>query len=271
MTLNISKYQWLIAALLGSFMVYFLLKDSVRVDYVKPTSQSAEVQKTVLASDRKRAEPAVQAASMNTVELKKPWTAEDEAIKKDWFNARGYGGLGEYSSYSRETLVGLAKQGDTRAVIALGELAYRVQGYKGAMPAYRTAAIQGSTEALLRLGVIEESSHYKNAKTEEERYSSMLNTLAWYKLASLRGDRWPEVSAGNTFLINNGITLTELDNQRINELSQRHYDRMLQTRLEKGLGEFDNSVPEPVTRYFESWDSGAAGLKNAIKEAQKTQ
>lgn len=175
-----------------------------------------------------------------------------QAELKEWRASRGYSThAGEYSGYSEAILEDLAKNGDTRALSALATLRYRTQGFDGAAPLYSKAATRGDTAALEQLAVIEEISHYKNAKSEDEKYLSMLRTLTWYKVASLRGDRLPELFLGNAFITRNNIRLAEVDNQRIAAMADKLYKGMQDARNNLGLGEFDNSVPDSVKRYFD--------------------
>lgn len=175
-----------------------------------------------------------------------------QAEKKEWEAARGYvNDADEYGGYSEAILLDLAKNGDVRALTALAQLRYRTHGFDGAANLYYKAATRGSTEALLRLGIIEDTSHYGNAKTETEKKLSMLRVLAWYRVASLRGDRGPELMMGNAFIRMNNIHLSEAENKQIAASAEAIYRRMQDERNKLGLGEFDNSVPDSVKRFFD--------------------
>lgn len=175
-----------------------------------------------------------------------------QAELEEWKAARGYvTNANEYGGYSESILLDLAKNGDVQALITLGELRYRTQGFNGAAPFYLKAAVRGSTDALERIASIEEISHYSNAKSPEEKQRYMLKTLAWYKVASLRGDRLPELFMGNAFIANNAINLSAADNQRVAAIAEDLYKGMQDARNKLGLGDFDNSAPDSVKRYFE--------------------
>lgn len=186
-------------------------------------------------------------------------TPAEAAVVKNWFTERGYsswsGNPNEYSSYNEETLKKLADGGDIRAMDALGKLyldtAHAADyGLNAAIPLYTKAAIYGSTDALQSLGVSKEIRGYLRADTDEARKVEALEVLSIYNVSALRGDKFPNDTVAAAFISNNSIVLTEADQQKINERSLQIYNDLQQKRRDLGLGDFDNSVPPEVNKFF---------------------
>ena len=262
--LAIKNKKWVI--LVGFFsilLIYVIVSNFIDADMGKDKALYSKVEpvstvKTESLSNTSSGALTLKADLIAFLNKVSPGFNTDSEIKafqaelKEWQASRGYSThADEYSGYSEAILEDLAKNGDTRALSTLAALRYRTHGFNGAAPLYSKAAMRGDTDALGQLALIEEISHYGNAKSEDEKHLSMLRTLVWYRVASLRGDRLPELFMGNAFITNNSIHLSNTDNQRIAAMADKFYKGMQDTRNNLGLGEFDNSVPDSVKRYFD--------------------
>ena len=263
MLVAIKKNRWaMVVGFFSILLIYVIASNSIDADIGKDKALYSEVEpvpsaQTESVSNTSSSDLKLKADLIAFLNKVSPGFNTDSEMRafqaelKEWEASRGYSHADEYRAYSEAILEDLAKNGDTRALSALATLRYRTHGFDGAAPLYSKAAMLGDTSALERLGSIEEISHYSNAKSEDEKYLSMLRTLAWYKVARLRGDRLPELFMGDAFITNNNIHLTEVDNQQIAEMADKIYRKMQDERNNQGLGEFDNSVPDIVKRYFD--------------------
>jgi hypothetical protein len=181
---------------------------------------------------------------------------QNKAEINAWLSARGYRpnftDIDEYASYDKATVEQLAQNGDIRAMQRLGDLLLGVDaGFAKSKSAFTDAAVHGSTAAMEAIGTVLESFVYSNAKTVLEKREAVLDVLAWYNAAALRGDRLPISESAGSFIRINKIGLSDQDRVEIQARSQKIYDDLLQKRRALGLGEFDNTVPDSVNKYFD--------------------
>ncbi len=149
----------------------------------------------------------------------------------------------DYESYDLPTLKALADGGDVKALLALGDKILHEGDIKNASIYYEQAAVRGATSAINNLGIFVEPNTLDTFATEAEKNKAYYETLAYYKVLYMRGDRW--VAQGNVdYLVDRRqLHLTAEDNEAITKRAQEIYDDLQARRIALGLGEFDNTVP----------------------------
>ncbi|MFO1389712.1 hypothetical protein [Cellvibrio sp.] len=184
--------------------------------------------------------------------------AEREKVHK-WYIEQGYYDFDDqnqsYRSYDQATLETLAAKGDLRAIDALAKLYMteefvRENGLASSTQQFRNAAIWGSTFAFVRLATRYESEVYMFSKTPEEKRYAALEVLALYSAGELRGEKWMNRDSARTFKKLQGITLNETEQKFVAERANQIITDLQQERRRLGLGDFDNSVPPEVERFF---------------------
>lgn len=179
----------------------------------------------------------------------------------EWFRSRGnyaMGGEDDYGSYDMESLTKLVDSGDVRAMHVLAKLYMSEQyekeyGFKFAEPLYWSAAVHGSTDALAELAIIQDSKRF--GQPDDQKRGFVIESLALYKAAELRGDRYGFLSIGKSQMKMNNIELSEDEIKYIDQKAHELYRKLSAERASIGLGEFDNSVPETVKKLFDELDS----------------
>ena len=190
---------------------------------------------------------------------KERWSPMGDAASKaeiiDWFAKRGVYGFGtlneqsEYDSYSLETL---AKLGDTGDIKALHKLALITPNKDQRKKILEQAAVYGSTGALAHLGIMTTTiGAVGDSKTPEEKKQLAKEALAYYEAAVLRGDWDAKMSFSESALRLVSGELAEQDQRDIQKRAQEIYDDLQAKRTTMGLGDFDNSVPDSVMKYYE--------------------
>lgn len=187
-------------------------------------------------------------------------TPADAAEIIQWYRERGKffdEHDSEYKNYDETTLKKLADSGDIRALHALADLYiddehFGLEGYglEATNDLFWKAAAYGSTEALYHLGLNMETMNYSSTGPEPENRKHALEILSLYNTAALRGDEMPNLVSANAFKFLNHINLSDDEKKFIEQRSQEIYSQLLQKRVELGLGNFDNSQPESVKKYF---------------------
>lgn len=184
--------------------------------------------------------------------------SEAEVVRK-WEESRGRfdeESLKDYAGYDLETLKSLVENGDIKAMIALARLYVSEQysgdyGVKYSMPLLKVAAIHGSSYAMELYAIQYESEHFVNGTNDR---SVLLETLSWNNAAALRGDVYPNNSA-TLDLRRKNIQLRSEELQAIRNRSEQIYQQLLSERKGMGLGDFDDSVPTEVQKYFSFLES----------------
>lgn len=178
----------------------------------------------------------------------------------DWFASRGSYNFSDknltYKSYDKLTLEQLAAEGNMRAMHALADFYLDPKnieygGFDPAIEQFWNAAIYGSTGALENLALIHKIKIYEATNLVDDKKTAAIEVLALYKAASLRGDRWSELSDVPTFLQLENIHLLPDDQNKIELRAQEIYSDIESKRNAKGLGGFDNSIPDSVKNLFE--------------------
>lgn len=185
----------------------------------------------------------------------KPMGDEASAAKaKLWFASRGnYGFYGpeeqdDYKSYDNATLYRLSDEGDIHAMHILSD---RAETIDDSQKILQRAAVYGSTEALAQLATIEKIKKMKGDKSAEEKKAVVLESLAYYEAAEIRGDWWPKIQMGDILIKQEGIEMTQSDRDYISRRGKEIYEELQQGRYSLGLGEFDNSTPDEVMKFYE--------------------
>ncbi len=179
--------------------------------------------------------------------------SEAEVVRK-WEESRGRfdeESLKDYAGYDLDTLRSLVANGDVKAMIALARLYVSEQyageyGVKYSMPLLKVAAIHGSSYAMELYAIQYEAEHFVNGTSDR---NVLLETLSWNNAAALRGDVYPNNSA-TLDLRRKNIQLSANEIQSIRNRSEEIYQQLLSERKNMGLGDFDNSVPVEVQKYF---------------------
>jgi len=178
----------------------------------------------------------------------------------DWFASRGSYDFSDknltYKSYDKLTLEQLAAEGNMRAMHALADFYLDPEnieygGFDPAIEQFWNAAIYGSTGALANLAHIHKIKVYETINSIDGKKSAAIEFLALYKTASLRGDRWSELSDVPTFLKMANIHLPPDDQDKIEARAKEIYNDLESKRNAKGLGNFDNSMPDSVKNLFD--------------------
>jgi hypothetical protein len=170
-----------------------------------------------------------------------------------WHQSRGWfkddAKAKEYADYDMNTLVALSKTGDLRA---LQLMASRARSTDSRSNLYMKAAAYGSTSALMSLVGIIRSASQMSTKKGDDKKPFVMDILAYYEVARLRGDSYGDVIGKQSTLIGNmDVQVTAEETAAIQVAAKTIYDRLQKKRLELGLGEFDNTVPESVKTYYE--------------------
>jgi len=204
--------------------------------------------------------PIIQYATSEKYSLGDEWpTISGSPTNKEeidqWLYSRGYtsslsGKDEEYKSYSLEALKTLANGGDINAMLVLaGKIA--VTNETESKLLIKRAAAFGSTRALQLLAIdIEYSASLaKQPLPAEEKRKLQLESMAYYEVAALRGDKVTWHYGESSFKNAGKIDFTETEWQQIKASAKIIYNELQQQRTELGLGEFDNSVPDSVKKY----------------------
>jgi hypothetical protein len=155
----------------------------------------------------------------------------------------------EYADYDMNTLVALSKTGDLRA---LQLMASRARSTESRSNLYMKAAAYGSTSALMSLVGIIRSASQMSTKKGDDKKPFVMDILAYYETARLRCYSYGDVISKQSTLISNmDVQVTAEETAAIQVAAKTIYDRLQKKRLELGLGEFDNTVPESVKTYYE--------------------
>lgn len=186
-------------------------------------------------------------------------TPAEAAEVSDWYIKHGrHSASDDYDSYDQTTLEKLAVAGDMRAMHALARMYADPQhlhlpeyGFDAAIAQLWNAAAHGSTQAFTDLATYHEVLFYNHEKNNEAKKNAGLEAMALYKAQELRGDRWPILSS-SWMTLQNEINPTSTEQQLVNSRAQQLYDELQEKRRALGLGNFDNSVPDTVKRFFEN-------------------
>ena len=231
----------------------------VTVSHQEPTANSK-----IVAGNRSVADGSAVAQSMTATDIKQNLTLmgtpAEAAEVKQWFRERGnfYASEDiEYKNHNEATLRTLANGGDIRALHELADryIYEKISGPEGygveaTEELFWKAAVYGSTEALSRLALNKETLDYSDTGPERENRKHALEIISLYNTAALRGDEWPNLVNAKDFKFLNHINLSDDEKKYIEQRSQEIYNHLLQKRIELGLGDFDDSQPESVKKYF---------------------
>lgn len=203
-----------------------------------------------------------QQSTVNDLQNSPPWNspAGYEHVDK-WRESRGYFSdtdFAIYENYGIETIKQLAASGDVKALRTLAKI-YTAQGEDPELiiSTLRETAIHGSTEALILVGMIAKNPrHFPqfNGPDGDELYKKdMLESLAIFKAASIRGDREVDMRITEARA---ELTLSPEDDRYIEQRGAEIYKDMEEKRKALGLGPFDNSVPSEVNDYYDAAAKG---------------
>jgi|GEM_PF-3498607 len=183
-------------------------------------------------------------------------TPAEAAEVNDWFRAHGrYSTDDDYSGYNQSTLETLADGGDIQAMHALSRMYLDSEhiideryGFDGANKQLSNAAVHGSTQAFTELAIFKEAQFYSGEKDLAAKRAAGLEIMSLYRAQELRGDRWASLSQG--FEFNKKLAPTAEESRAIDARAKEIIDDLQNRRQELGLGNFDNSIPDVVSRFF---------------------
>lgn len=204
----------------------------------------------------------------NQPDIAKPFTVDRQSYialtnnevstLKSWMDDRGYLRLSDlkiYEGYSEATLLELAKHGDLKALETLSSRAIDKGDKEKAILYINLGIVHGSTAALERL-TLYTTPNIGNEATEEQRRPAVLETLAVIKVLSMRGDKYLSTSNYGIFIrnykrqYNVDLVLEPTEEDFVANRAQEIYDKYQAIRTEMGLGDFDNSEPSGVKKFF---------------------
>ena len=174
----------------------------------------------------------------------------------------------DYANYSDEALTELANAGD---VVAMKMLALRYQqkvrdiepdkypAFREKLNAlYNKAIVYGDRELLAFMpGLRDAQNRISDPRlTAEQKYQAAIDLLAHTEFMGLRGalkQKYTDQIEAFEIYPEFGfpLTITEVDKQLVREKAQEIYKQYEKQRLELGLGPFDNSVPEELSKVYE--------------------
>lgn len=252
----------IIVILLGVMIsAYFLLENNHReLSAVRPNVEATNNvgDQSLPDTARNRALPALEISLSAGDDKKQTWSPMgDEASKAKvmaWFAARGnYGFYGpdmqdDYKNYDSETLQKLSETGDVRAMHILSDRAGSLDESRKIL---HRAAVFGSTEALTQMGTIEQINNGIREMNPEERKEIIMESLSYYEAAEIRGDWWPKIQNHESLLERFSVELSQQEKDRVVRRGKEIYDELQENRYKLGLGNFDNSVPDEVIKFYE--------------------
>ncbi len=191
---------------------------------------------------------------------------------RDWDAARGYFSadeLEDYEAYNEQTLKNLAAEGDIKAMNVLSSY-YMQKDYRPeeARALDYKAAVYGATSVFADLANNAHADMQRNEiidetyKNPERRKEGVIEVLAYYKVAAMRGDPRASIPHMSSYKklhkIRTGeeLALSPEMLDKIDSRAKEIYDELVRARRELGLGEFDNSTPETVKKDYEGKTSG---------------
>lgn len=182
-----------------------------------------------------------------------PATAEEI---RGWFADRGnYAFLGldylsDYRAYDMDTLIRLSDAGDLKAMHVISE---RLNNFNDVRGVLWKAALYGSTAALAEIGSMNENDEGNlNNMPIKRKKEKIIEAFAYYEVAQMRGDWWGTLSSGKSLTDRYQIELTDEDKQKISDRAEVLYSDLQLKRTQRGLGEFDNTVPDFVMQFYEN-------------------
>lgn len=232
----------------------------------KPVEQALSISPSAQYSSENGNAVSSQSSGVNEPPKAEPWNspAGYEHVDK-WRESRGYFSDTDfqmYENYGIETVKQLASEGDVKALRTLVRM-YTTKGEDPEliMSTLREAAIRGSSEALILVGMIAGSSRdsykFKGPDGDALYKREVLESLAIFKAASIRGDRAVDERITET---RSQLTLTLDDERYIEQRGTEIYNEMEEKRKTLGLGPFDNSLPPQVKDFFDD-EARRASLK----------
>lgn len=248
-----------IVLMLFAVFIFFGRQDQspqpMQVTQDKPVGQTLAISQSTQHSSERGNVVSSQSSEVNEQPKAEPWNspAGYEHVEK-WRESRGYFSDTDfqmYENYGIETVEQLAMDGDIKALRTLVRM-YLTKGESELiMSTLRETAMRGSSEALILVGMIEESSRdsyeFKVPDGDVHYKKKMLESLAIFKAASMRGDREVDVRITEA---RSKVTLTPDDDRYIEQRGTEIYNEMQEKRNALGLGPFDNSVPSQVNDYY---------------------
>lgn len=195
---------------------------------------------------------------------------EEKNIREKWEYPRGLlvSEQDLYREFDNESLRGLASQGDTYAMDALGTELIFDKKYKQSFNSFMVAAVHGSINSLQEIGsyiniMVEQGIHepeviaslygsgFKFTKGNEKQ-GLILLSAAYYTVAQFRGE--VEVNSDMKKMIIEDKILkrdfTEQEKKTIHRLASTIYKRLSKVRQNKGLPAFDNSYSPNYAKQY---------------------
>ena len=147
-------------------------------------------------------------------------------------------------------MIALAENGDPKAQLMLGRLAWGQKGdFDKAVQYFKEASVKGYTISLGELGGIYSAMSRKfegEGDTGKSR-SYMKQAQAWWQVGVIRGDA-PLYASRKQYEPKDGFSEQEL--QEILGMAQTYYSELGNARNDQGLSEFNNEVPAALEAIY---------------------
>ena len=249
-------------------VVIWKFNRSVVNDTEATYSAVPNITETAALVDSQTSVQADASSSVSAPALSKPLTREIQTLAgtpseaaevQEWFVKHGRTpDNDDYASYDQATLEKLAINGDIRAMHTLAKVYLKPEllmlpeyGFEGARLQLWNAAVHGSTQAFSDLAINTEVRLINLEEDPVAQRKGALEILALYKVAEIRGDRWLTLSQTR---IEQKFAPSTGEQQYVENRAQQIYNQLQDDRRAKGLGDFNNSVPDTVKRFFENFE-----------------
>lgn len=261
-------YLFIAFMLMIAVVVIWKLNRSVGIDTKATHSAVPQFRETGAIADSQASVQTDALLGVSVPAVSKPLTREIQTLAgtpseaaevQDWFVKHGRTpNNDDYASYDQVTLEKLAVNGDIRAMHTLAKVYLKPEllmlpeyGFEGARLQLWNAAVYGSTQAFSDLGLNTEVKSINLEKDPAAKRTGALEILALYKVAEMRGDRLLVLSQTQ---FDQKVAASTEEKQYVETRAQQIYKQLQDERRMKGLGEFDNSVPDTVKKFFENYE-----------------
>lgn len=265
------KSKRLVVLTLGLVAVAFCYSQ-YQVSRLLPGEQglTSEKTSTLAQKEDKLSEKALAQTGETADKPIEDFSSRDAAITRDWLRSVGkltHAERAAYSGYDENTLIGLAKNGDTKAMdllthLYVGRGIYDDNNFEKAQKYAEQGAVYGlvSTIPTMVTLALAPPDFSKNDNSElfaheEKSHPKLIEAIALTQTIALRGDpdlaeimKQDNVRAYNT-AYHASVKLTAADEAAIKQRALEIYGNWQKLRQEIGLGEFE-PPPESVRKYF---------------------
>lgn len=246
----------LIVSLITAYFLY--IKESKNTDRVALLPQKNSKLGSVKADVVTVEQPELLEKTENTQQKEKGGEMLSPALElevKNWLSSRGYVEMtmvdgkfqevpSDYNSYNEDTLKSLADSGDRIAQMYYSEKQMSKGDFLKAEEYAYLAVENGFTKPIKDLVAVNIAKAMQELKQGNDEFAkkAYIDAMAWKEVVNVRKDPWLNLEGYNVY--SNKFEIAESDKQLIKERSIELYNQLKEGRLKKGLGEFDNSIPD---------------------------